>query len=51
MWLAMRGALAPEIREVHRNYYLMTTTAMTVVVYEEGAGQHEDASVAAQAAA
>ena len=35
MWLAMRGALGASIEEVHRNYYLMTTTAMTVVAYEE----------------
>lgn len=35
MWLAMRGALAPKLTEVHRNYYLATTTAMTVVAYEE----------------
>ncbi len=34
MWLAMRGALTPTVREVHRNYYLATTTAMTVTVYE-----------------
>jgi len=41
MWLAMRGALTPTVREVHRNYYLATTTAMTVTVYEtvEGAGE------------
>lgn len=35
MWLAMRGALTGPVREVHRNYYLATTTAMTVTVYEE----------------
>jgi protocatechuate 4,5-dioxygenase beta chain len=35
MWLAMRGALSQRITEVHRNYYLMTTTAMTVVAYDE----------------
>jgi hypothetical protein len=35
MWLAMRGALGERVREVHRNYYLATTTAMTVVVYED----------------
>lgn len=35
MWLAMRGAMGPELRELHRNYYLATTTAMTVVLYEE----------------
>ena len=37
MWLAMRGALSDRITEIHRNYYLMTTTAMTVVAYEEQA--------------
>lgn len=37
MWLAMRGALAPRVRKVHQNYYLATTTAMTVAVYEEEA--------------
>jgi hypothetical protein len=37
MWLAMRGALDTAITEVHRNYYLMTTTAMTVVAYENRA--------------
>lgn len=49
MWLAMRGALAPEITEVHRSYYLMTTTAMTVVVYEEGAEQPGRTTAAAEA--
>lgn len=34
MWLAMRGALGGDIRELHRNYYLATTTAMTVTLYE-----------------
>jgi protocatechuate 4,5-dioxygenase beta chain len=35
MWLAMRGALGPRIRKLHQNYYLATTTAMTVVLYED----------------
>ena len=35
MWLAMRGALGEDIRKLHQNYYLATTTAMTVVLYEE----------------
>lgn len=35
MWLAMRGALSDGIRKLHQNYYLATTTAMTVVLYEE----------------
>jgi gallate dioxygenase len=35
MWLAMRGALSNRIRKVHQNYYLATTTAMTVVLFEE----------------
>lgn len=30
MWLAMRGALSPTVRQLHLNYYLATTTAMTV---------------------
>lgn len=34
MWLAMRGAMGADLRELHRNYYLATTTAMTVVLYE-----------------
>jgi hypothetical protein len=37
MWLAMRGALGGPIQEIHRNYYLATTTAMTVTLYEEAA--------------
>ncbi len=36
MWLAMRGALGGEIHEIHRNYYLATTTAMAVVLYGPG---------------
>jgi len=35
MWLAMRGALSDNIAKLHQNYYLATTTAMTVVLYEE----------------
>ena len=34
MWLAMRGALEGPIRTLHQNYYLATTTAMTVALYE-----------------
>ncbi|MGI4859392.1 MAG: gallate dioxygenase [Janthinobacterium lividum] len=34
MWLTMRGALGATVREVHRNYYLATSTAMAVTVYE-----------------
>ncbi|HSV81872.1 MAG TPA: gallate dioxygenase [Ramlibacter sp.] len=35
MWLAMRGTMGPRIRKLHENYYLATTTAMTVALYEE----------------
>ena len=35
MWLAMRGALSDNLRKLHQNYYLATTTAMTVALYEE----------------
>lgn len=34
MWLAMRGSMGKSIRKLHQNYYLATTTAMTVVLYE-----------------
>jgi protocatechuate 4,5-dioxygenase beta chain len=36
MWLAMRGAMDGPIRKLHQNYYLATTTAMAVVLYEPG---------------
>ena len=44
MWLAMRGAMPDTIRKVHQNYYLATTTAMTVVLFE---GDEETASTTA----
>lgn len=34
MWLAMRGALPESIRCVHASYYLATSVAMAVAVYE-----------------
>ena len=37
MWLAMRGALSDDITKVHENCYLATTTAMTVLVFEDNA--------------
>ncbi|MBP0495620.1 gallate dioxygenase [Roseomonas indoligenes] len=39
MWLAMRGALSDDITKVHQNYYLATTTAMTVIVFEENSAE------------
>ncbi|HSI59341.1 MAG TPA: gallate dioxygenase [Ideonella sp.] len=44
MWLAMRGALGEHIDKLHQNYYLATTTAMTVVLYEERAEALESAA-------
>lgn len=44
MWLAMRGAVEGELKKVHLNYYLATTTAMTAVLYEvaeDGSSQPE----------
>ena len=35
MWLAMRGALSDGIQKIHQSYYLATSTAMTVVLFEE----------------
>jgi hypothetical protein len=39
MWLAMRAALGPKVRELHRNYYLATSTAMAVTLYEQEVAQ------------
>jgi hypothetical protein len=35
MWVAMRGAMGAAVRKLHQNYYLATTTAMTVVLFED----------------
>ncbi|HEX3366015.1 gallate dioxygenase [Phenylobacterium sp.] len=50
MWLAMRGALNPEITELHRTYYLATTTAMTVTLYANEANAIPLAARPAEAA-
>ncbi len=34
MWMAMRGALPAHIRALHESYYLATSTAMGVGLYE-----------------
>ena len=44
MWLAMRGALKPRVRKLHQNYYLATTTAMTVVLYEDDVDAMDEAT-------
>ena len=35
MWLAMRGALDERVEKVHESYYLATTTAMAVAIFED----------------
>jgi len=35
MWLAMRGAMPGRLRTLHESYYLATSTAMAVGLYEE----------------
>jgi len=35
MWLVMRGALSPQARRVHRNYYAPMTTGMGLLSFEE----------------
>ncbi len=37
MWLVMRGALSPEVRRAHRNYYAPMTTGMGLIALEDGA--------------
>ena len=34
MWLTMRGALSPQARRVHRNYYAPMTTGMGLITFE-----------------
>ena len=34
MWLAMRGALGGAVVKRHQSYYLPTTTAMCVALFE-----------------
>jgi gallate dioxygenase len=43
MWLAMRGALDDDIRCIHQNQYLATTTNMAVAIYEPAAARGERA--------
>jgi len=31
MWLIMRGAMAPEVNQVHRNYYAPLVTGMGLI--------------------
>ena len=35
MWLVMRGAMAPQVRRVHRNYYVPMTTGMGLLALED----------------
>lgn len=37
MWLAMRGALSPEVRCTHRNYHAPLHTGFAQVIYEDAA--------------
>ncbi len=37
MWLVMRGALSPEVRRAHRNYYAPMTTGMGLIALEDSA--------------
>lgn len=35
MWLIMRGALSPQVRELHQAYYLPSMTGIATTVYED----------------
>ncbi len=35
MWLVMRGALSPQLRRLHRSYYLPSMTAIATAIYED----------------
>jgi protocatechuate 4,5-dioxygenase beta chain len=36
MWLVMRGALTPDVKRIHRNYYAPMTTGMGLVTLTDG---------------
>jgi protocatechuate 4,5-dioxygenase, beta chain len=36
MWLVMRGALAPDVKRIHRNYYAPMTTGMGLITLTDG---------------
>lgn len=35
MWLTMRGAMAPEVKRIHRNYYAPMTSGMGLVTFTD----------------
>ena len=43
MWLVMRGALSPQVRRLHRTYYLPSMTAIATAIYEDAEPQAEPA--------
>ena len=45
MWMAMRGALPRDIRASHESYYLATSTAMAVALYEGADAEAHRAAV------
>jgi gallate dioxygenase len=46
MWMAMRGAMDGEIRCLHQNHYLATTTNMAVALYEQVSAPRPQAALA-----
>ena len=36
MWLVMRGALTPDVKRIHRNYYAPMTTGMGLITLTDG---------------
>ena len=45
MWIAMRGALGEDVREIHRNYHIpISNTAAGLLVLEKGAGAMRQAA-------
>ena len=47
MWLVMRGALSPQVKCLHRTYYLPSMAGIATAIYENsGAAQPREASIA-----
>ncbi|WP_077036578.1 gallate dioxygenase [Pelomonas sp. KK5] len=48
MWLVMRGALAAQVRRLHRSYYLPSMTGIATAIYEPAQPQRLPASTLAR---
>jgi gallate dioxygenase len=46
MWLVVRGAMTPQVRCLHRSYYLPSMTGIATAIYEDVDATRDDAALA-----